>query len=312
MDDNYSARGFFQRRFSHIAGELFDASVLFPLANVFNFSQGNDPLATNLAVANLAYSLIFISTTSALKARPGAVSQATPPNRTDGQPAARKGPIADAFRLVGRELANPLRITSYCALAIGAVLLAKAHGGSPEALFPGLAGIFFGVGNFLQSSEKLRRLQANPATPPLARAVLHPAVWYGLGYTMTGIGIGGGPQLLANPAGNMAAALLTGIGVVETAGALGMMASGRVTNPAAAFMGVALGTGFFTATGLVTGNLAGAATGACAALGEISLAVKTYTQSKPESQIEAFLTAPLRAAARRGWMAPAPQKNSLI
>ena len=158
-------------------------------------------------------------------------------------------PIEMAFRLVGREMSNPMRVTAYCALAVSAVLLIGS-GGVGTALFPGMAALYFCIGNFIQSSSKRASITENSKTNPITKAMLHPAVWYGLGYAATGLGIGGGLNLFFHPLTNPQATFMTLIGIAETAASLGLMISGMVKNAAAPFVGVATGTLAFAAAGL--------------------------------------------------------------
>ena len=292
-----------------------DAGIFFPAANVCNFMQGANPFADKIAILNLAYSSLLIGVSAVLKDLPPEsrikiFADKMASSIRDDRPTGN--PLCLAFRFIGRELANPLRVTAYCAMGIGGVLVASAVGGAGAALFPGLAGLFFGMGNFLQSSDFVKGRRASGQMTPWSKAVTHPAVWYGMGYTMTGIGIGGGLSLLAHPLGDVTASVLTFIGVAETVGALGLMASGKVTNQAAPFVGVAAGTACFALTGLVTGNVLGAMTGILACAGELSLAVlmqklhnaqQSIAPSVPCSRTERFLTAPIRAAMDRGWIA---------
>jgi hypothetical protein len=289
-----------------IVKQFSTPAFYFAAANVANFMQGRNSVATGIALFNLAWVSILIR---------GSFHLENLPNRSSESCAAEK-----AFRLVGREISNPMRVTAYCALAVSAVLLAGS-GGFGAALFPGLAGLFFGIGNFIQSSSKLGATREHSKTNPITNAMLHPASWYGLGYAATGLGIGGGLSLLFNPLSNPQATFMTLIGIAETATSLGLMISGLVTNAAAPFVGVAAGTLVFAAVGLATGNALGIATGLFACAGELSLAVLAQEQhnknrinnpnANPASKIESFLTAPIRAALKRDWLAPLPVPASV-
>ena len=290
----------------------------FPAANVANFMQGHNAVGTGIALFNLVYSSILIGGSSYLERVPNQLPvkrffYAVSKSVSDTSPTDR--PIEKAFRLVGREMSNPMRVTAYCALAVGAVLLVGSGGGG-TALFPGMAALWFGIGNFIQSSSKRASITENSKTNAISKAMLHPAVWYGLGYAATGLGIGGGLSLLFNPLTNPKATFLTLVGTAETAASLGLMISGKVTNAAAPFVGVAAGTLAFAVAGLATGNVLGVATGMFACAGELSLAVMMQEQHnknnantpnpRPASKIESFLTAPIRVAMERGWIAPLP------
>jgi hypothetical protein len=301
-----------------VAKKFANPGFFFPAANVANFMQGHNDVATGIAVFNLAYCSVLIGGSLYLERAPdqspvkrffNAISKRV----NDTSPTDR--PTEKAFRLVGREMSNPMRMTAYSALAVSAVLLVSS-GGVGAALFPGMAALWFGVGNFIQSSSKRPSIIANSKTDAITKAMLHPAVWYGLGYAATGLGIGGGLGLLLDPLTNPQATFLTLIGAAETAASLGLMISGNVTNAAAPFVGVAAGTLAFAAAGLATRNVLGVATGMFACAGELSLAVMMQEQHnknnvnnrnpKPPSRIESFLTAPIRVAMERGWIATLP------
>ena len=235
---------------------FLDAGFFFPAANVCNFMQGADPIATKIAIANLVYSTFLIGISSSFKTLP------------------------EKSQMKSLAFPSPLRITAYCALAISCFLLIDAAEGAGIALFPGLAALFFGFGNLLQSSQVVSAFRSKHKAKSISKALTHPAVWYGLGYTMTGIGIGGGFLLFTEPHGHLLASFLTFIGIAETLGALGFMISGKVTNQAIPFIGVALGTVFFAMTGIILGNSLGAATGLLACAGELSLAAATDKRHK--------------------------------
>jgi hypothetical protein len=289
----------------------------FPAANVANFMQGHNSVATSITLFNLTYCSILIAGSSYFQR---ALNQplikqffnALSISLNDTSPKGR--PFEKAYRLVGREISNPMRVTAYCALAVSAVLLGGGGGGA--ALFPGMAALCFGIGNFIQSGPNSASIIENSKANLTTKAILHPAAWYGLGYAATGLGIGGGLSLLFTPLTNPKATFMTIIGVAETAASLGLMISGMVTNAAAPFVGVAAGTLAFAAAGLATGNVLGIATGLFACAGELSLAVMMQEEHnknninnrnlKSASRIESLLTAPIRAAMERGWIAPLP------
>ncbi len=308
----------YSRRTFSVVKQFSTPAFYFAAANVANFMQGRNSAATGIALFNLAWVSILIGGSSYLENLPNRSPEkkyfkAISYGISDASPT--DSPTEKVFRLVGREISNPMRVTAYCALAVSAVLLVGS-GGVGAALFPGLAGLFFGTGNFIQSSSKLGATREHSKTNPITNAILHPAGWYGLGYAATGLGIGGGLSLLFDPLSNPQATFMTLIGIAETATSLGLMISGLVTNAAAPFMGVAAGTLVFAAVGLATGNALGIATGLFACAGEVSLAVLAQEQhnkdrinnrnAKPASKIESLLTAPIRAAMKRGWIAPLP------
>ena len=306
---------------SSVVKKFATPGFFFPAANVANFMQGHNAVATCIAVFNFAYCSILIAGSSYLERAPNQSSAkqlfiAISIRLNDTSPTDRL--IEKAFRLVGREMSNPMRVTAYCALAASAVLLVGGGGGVGAALFPGMAALCFGIGNFIQSGSKRASIIENSKANLVAKAMLHPAVWYGLGYAATGLGIGGGLSLLFNPLTNPQATFMTTIGVAETAASLGLMISGMVTNAAAPFVGVAAGTLAFAAAGLATGNVLGIATGLFACAGELSSAVMMQEEHnknninnrnpKPASRIESVLTAPIRVAMERAPL-PVPAPN---
>jgi hypothetical protein len=274
-----------------------DAGLFFPAANVCNFMQGENSIATGIAIANLAYSVILIGSSAILKNPPDII-----------------GDKKSSYSAIVYEFLNPLRVTAYCALVISGLLLISFIKGKEVALFPGLTAFFFGISNFIQSSVRISKFRENLSPKSFIKALTHPAVWSGLGYVTTGITIGGGLCLLISPFKNIKAFLLTLVGIVNTAGAMGLMVSGKVTNQAAPFVGVAGGAIFFAITGLVTGNFLGVATGLFACAGQLSLAVlmqklhniTNSTAIQSASKIESFLTAPICWAMKRGWIAFTP------
>jgi|GEM_PF-5919710 hypothetical protein len=294
-----------------------DPAVAFSTANIFNFSQAKDPFATAIAVGCLIYSVVLIGASdyvdnlpeeSKTKKRCKKISNAIHDKTPTGNP------LKKAFRIVGHELSNPLGFMSCCTLVISAILLHAAATGSTAALFPGLAALFFTIGNRIASSKYLDDLSKKETTHPVIKALLHPAVWYGLGYTATGIGIGGGLGLLS---GNAKALALTGIGIAETVGSLGALALGLVKNKAVPFVGVAAGTTTFAVAGAFAGNPLGALVGVFACMGELSLAVIKQKEHNDENSVQTERTSffgkifdkiekdavrPITFAMERGWI----------
>ena len=146
------------RRTFSVVKQFSTPAFYFTAANIANFMQGCNSVATGIALFNFAWVCIFTGGSFYLENLPnrspekkyfkailhGKISDTSP---TDS-------PTEKVFRLVGREISNPMRVTAYCALAVSTVLLVGS-GGVGAALFPGLAGLFFGTGNFIQSSSKL-------------------------------------------------------------------------------------------------------------------------------------------------------------
>ena len=200
-------------------------------------------------------------------------------------------------------------------------MLVAASGGATACLFPGLAAAAFTAGNLLASSAEAQKKLANPDTHPTQKFLLHPATYYGLGYTMTAITIGGGVPFFLNPLdAPMTSVGLVGVGIAETAVSLKYMASGKADNMAVPFVGVAAGTLCFAGAAVVTGNLAGVATALSAFCGETNLAVleqqkynlklANASEAGQEPPKEAWLgrhaTAPIRGAMNLGWIPAFP------
>ena len=147
----YSSRTF------SVVKQFSTPAFYFAAANIANFMQGRNSVATGIALFNLAWVCILIGGSFCLENRPNRSPEkkyfkAISHGISDTSPT--DSPTEKVFRLVGREISNPMRVTAYCALAVSAVLLVGS-GGVGAALFPGLAGLFFGTGNFIQSSSKL-------------------------------------------------------------------------------------------------------------------------------------------------------------
>ena len=88
----------------------------FPAANVANFMQGHNAVGTGIALFNLVYSSILIGGSSYLERVPNQLPvkrffDAVSKSVSDTSPTDR--PIEKAFRLVGREMSNPMRVTAY-------------------------------------------------------------------------------------------------------------------------------------------------------------------------------------------------------
>ncbi len=219
--------------------------VMFPLANVFSCFMTGNPSAIAVALINMVVA-------SALAA-------------------AQVGILELSF---GKHL-NPLRVTAICTIVI-AVIFLLGSGGTSLVLIQGISFLAFSVGNYIQSSSSLLKLKPKSA---IEKALLHPALWYGVGYTFIGLTIAGGESLFKN----MVAALFTIAGIIEIIASL-VMSAGKVVNKAGPFIGVTIGTIFLFAAGVAIGNWAGAACAACAGLGELSLAIQTQQEQNSEAQ----------------------------
>lgn len=322
-----------------VRDNFYHAGVLFPVANVLNFSQAHDPIGTSIAVGNLAYTMAMSLASAGIQSLPEASgarkfvakSSSYLENDSDFQRSKLlryhvqdfiKNPLKASFKFAGRQMTNTLRVTAYCALAVGAVLLSS---GAAESLLPGLAAVAFGVGNGLASSPTVERLNANPETKALVRALTHPAVYYGLGYTAAGLMAGGGLELLEQPLHNIPASLSTTLGVSETSLALLGLGMGRFKNPAAGFIAVAVGTMINAVSGMLTGNFNSALANSLAGLGESWLATdaqkkfnldtknnpEKYENEKPSilGAVSDVLTSPLRGLMKAGLVRELPPQQ---
>lgn len=286
------------------------AGFFFPLANIFQFAQGHVTVAVYIFIANLFWSCCFLFMT-AYKTPYGGNKFAIP----EGLP----------FKFLVREFCNPLRITAYCSLLVSMILIvAFIRENKETALFPAFTALAFGVGNFMQSSKALALYRARADIPVFVKAVTHAAVWYGIGYTMAGITISGGLDFVLKPFEHLNVLFLTAMGIVETALALALLASGRLANQAAPFVGVGIGTLFFMASGCAAGNILGFLAASFAGCGEFSLAItmqqiqNKHTNDLAASQslempkkrymhkIESALTAPIRFLMQQKVLAALP------
>jgi len=288
------------------------AAFFFPFANVFNYAHGHDQFVTTIAIINFFYSTLSITALSIINNLPHENFVRVTYNKivkTVNEIEPTKNFFVQVTRIICREMTDLNRFTSYCCFAVSGLLLQNACSGAHVALLPGITAAAFGLGNYCLSSKKLARLRSNPNSNPVLRAVINPAISYGAGYATTGLTIGG-PQMIANPFGHLSATLLTSVGILETVGALGVMAFGKIRNQAVPFMIVASGGALFSVTGFVMGDHAGAATGALACCGELSLAVlmqkihngNVLREEVPPktSIVERVLTKPIRAAMNAG------------
>lgn len=329
-----------KRSLFFVRDNFYHPGTLFPAANVLNFSQAHNPVGTAIALGNLAFSVATNLATAGLKSlsETSRVRNffAEASHYIENDPELQKNkllrdhmqdfltkPLSSAFKFVGRQLTSPLRVTAYSALAVGAVLLSS---GAAAALLPGLAAVSFGIGNTLASSPTIERLNENPEAKAIYKAITHPAVYYGLGYTAAGLMAGGGLGLFFHPLHNIPASLSTVLGVSETTLALVGMGMGKFKNPAAGFMAVAIGTFVNSVSGLLSGNIPSAMANGIAGLGESWLATDSQKKfnlaeqkdpdqlisDKPSklSAISDILTMPVRKLMNVGLVASLPSPSS--
>lgn len=230
-----SLRGFTPDRY-------INAGIMFPLANVFSCLMTGHASAIAIALVNMTIACVLV--------------------------AAKVGILSFSF---GKSLhflnqLDPLRVTAICTAIIAAIFL-LGSGGTSLVIIQGVSFLAFSVGNHIQSSPMLLKLKPTSA---IEKALLHPALWYGVGYTFIGLTIAGGEALLDN----WVAALFTIAGIVEIIASL-VMSAGKVVNKAGPFIGVTIGTLFLFAAGIATNNWAGAACALSAGIGELDLAIQT-------------------------------------
>ena len=251
---------------------LFNPGVDFSFANFFNTLITGNPVAIKIAIAKLAAACVIAGTQIGVNRLPDdsrikkhfKAASAYLNDQSDNRSTLKRG-----FQFIGKQLTDPLRITAYCAAAIGSMLIVGS-GGAVVPVIQGLAFLSFSVGNFIQSSPALKALTEKEDCPRALKAILHPALWYGIGYTGTGFAIAGGTSVL----GNTVATLFTAAGVTEIIASL-WMSTRKVSNKAGPFVGVAIGTASLVGAGIATGNIAGAACAAFACKGETGLAILT-------------------------------------
>ena len=238
--------------------------LLFPMANLFAFLQSRNPAAIGIAAFNVLVSIYILGWLAA----GNRLLAAAPPPRPTGW----RGFVAD-------QLYSPLRITAWCVLTAST---ASFIGG---AWLPALAGLAFGAGNVLASSLPVSRRLQDTQTPPWRKAVLHPAIYYGIGYAMTGLMAGGGLALLGDPLANMPALIATVIGVATILlSSLGLLA-GLLRNDTP-FWIVAAGSAINALAGSLSGNALGCVNCLFSMSGEARLGWLAR-QSKPEPQLPA-------------------------
>jgi hypothetical protein len=168
---------------------------------------------------------------------------------------------------------SPLRGTALLVLLSGLFALA---GGD---VLPGVAGLAFATGNFLASHPENMASLHNRKIHLCRRAACHPAIYYGLGYSMIGLMAGGGMRLLTHPFDNRRALLMVSIGVATIFIAI----LGRTFDLLEAcipFWILAAGTAINSLAGAVTGNFLGAGSCFFAMLGELRLGWMTHEISK--------------------------------
>jgi hypothetical protein len=177
------------------------------------------------------------------------------------------------FTLVKKPFMSPLLTTAWLVLFCG--LLALASG----AWLPGLAGLFFASGNFLNCHKKMMAALHDPATHPFSRVATHPAMHYGFGYCIVGLLAGGGLGLLEQPLDHPEAAVMVGSGALTIIIASFGLALGFLKT-AIPFWILAGGNGINMVAGLAAGNFIGAANCLFPMLGEMRLGWLTQEASK--------------------------------
>jgi len=232
---------------------ILDPGVIFPCANLFAFLQSHDPLAITLATLNVVISI-------------GASVFMEGDNRLLAHHPKRGRDLVIQF--LADQLYSPLRITAL--FALGAGCAAFIH----NAPLPAMAGCAFGFGNWLASSPTVGTLRNSSMFKTWMSILVHPAIYYGIGYSMTGLMAGGGMAVLQHPEENLAATLATGLGITTTTlSSLGLVTG--LFNQATPFWIVAGGSAINSVAGLLSGNLIGAINCVLSMLGELRLGVIT-------------------------------------
>lgn len=253
-----------------------DAGVLFSIANVFAFLQSDSFFAKAFAI------VIATMTITAAGMKWDKVIAPLPP-------------------FVRKQASSPLYINAWGGLTAGLFSLAAG------SLLPGIAGLAFTTGNFLAVSRRIQNLQHDGKAEGWLKALTHPAIYFGVGYTMIGLMAGGGARLFADPFGNIPALIMTCLGVSAIALSTIGMISGAFPNPAAPFMAVVFGTFINIWAGIFSGNLIGAVNNFFAMSGEFRLAWdadarhggQKAANSSALARVSQILLAPLRRARRR-------------
>jgi hypothetical protein len=181
--------------------------------------------------------------------------------------------LSIAFTLVKKPPMPPLLVTAWLVLLCG--LLALAGG----AWLPGIAGLFFASGNFLNCHKKSIAALHDPATRPLRRVATHPAMHYSFGYCIIGLLAGGGLGLLEHPLDHPQAVVMVGSGALTIILASFGLALGFLKT-AIPFWILAGGNGINMLAGVVTGNFIGAANCLFPMLGEARLGWMTQETAK--------------------------------
>lgn len=233
---------------------LLDPGVIFPCANLFAFMQSHDLIAILLAVMNVVISIgasLFIKGDKRLLAF---------------HPQRGRGVLIQFF---ADQLYSPLRITAL--FALGAGFAAFVH----DAFLPAMAGFAFGFGNWLASSPTIEKLKTAGRLHGWVSVLVHPAIYYGIGYSMTGLMAGGGIAILQHPDHNLAASLATALGItVTTLSSIGLVTG--FFNQAMPFWLVAGGSAINSIAGLLSGNIMGTVNCILSMFGELRLGFLTW------------------------------------
>ena len=145
---------------------------------------------------------------------------------------------------------KPLRVTAWMLMVM--VGLSFWNG----SLLPGLAGLCFGIGHFVITSDKMAAIAHSTSTRALQKVLTHPAVYYGLGSVTVGVMAGGGLELLHHPLDNQSPLIMVSCGVVAIlAASFGLALNLFKSN--IPFWILASGVAINALAGLVTGNLLG-------------------------------------------------------
>jgi len=147
------------------------------------------------------------------------------------------------------------------------------------AVLAGMAGFVFATGAYFSANKRIMDALQNPDVAPMIKVATHPAVYFGIGYIVTGMMAGGGIGLLTHPFDNLSALIMVGFG----AATIIMASVGLALNllkSSIPFWIQAAGTGINALAGLVVGNWVGAASCTFSMLGTLRLALLTHTATK--------------------------------
>ena len=173
--------------------------------------------------------------------------------------------LMSGFALLDKRMnISPLRITAWMVLLSG---LSSFWSGS---LLPAFAGFSFAIGLFLNSTSSVMADLHNPILAARLKVLRHPALYYGLGYSIMGVMAGGGMRLFLHPLAHFSGLVMVGIGMTTIMISSFGLAINRMRS-ATPFWILAGGTAINVMAGLWSGNIVGATSCLFSMLGELRL-----------------------------------------